>query len=40
MRQILRANDDATASLTYSDAEGELRIGASDDSVDTLLPFC
>ena len=26
-RQILRANDDATASLTYSDAEGELRIG-------------
>ncbi len=38
-RQILRANDDATASLTYSDAEGELRIGASDDSVDTLLPF-
>ncbi|MDR0217830.1 MAG: transcriptional regulator HexA [Enterobacteriaceae bacterium] len=38
-RQILRANDDATASLTYNDAEGELRIGASDDTVDTLLPF-
>ncbi|CAQ83610.1 MULTISPECIES: transcriptional regulator HexA [Photorhabdus] len=38
-RQILRANDDASASLTYSDAEGELRIGASDDTVDTLLPF-
>lgn len=26
-RQILRANDDATASLAYNDAEGELRIG-------------
>ncbi|AKH64649.1 MULTISPECIES: transcriptional regulator HexA [Photorhabdus] len=38
-RQILRANDDASASLTYSDAEGELRIGTSDDTVDTLLPF-
>lgn len=38
-RQILRANDDATASLTYNDAEGELRIGASDDTVDILLPF-
>ncbi|MDC9588274.1 LysR family transcriptional regulator [Xenorhabdus sp. XENO-10] len=38
-RQILRANDDATASLTYNDAEGELRIGVSDDAVDTLLPF-
>lgn len=38
-RQILRANDDATASLTYNDAQGELRIGASDDTVDTLLPF-
>ncbi|MDC9621866.1 transcriptional regulator HexA [Xenorhabdus sp. XENO-7] len=38
-RQILRANDDATASLTYNDADGELRIGASDDTVDTLLPF-
>ncbi|MRE59014.1 transcriptional regulator HexA [Morganella morganii] len=38
-RQILRANDDATASLAYNDAEGELRIGASDDSVDSLLPF-
>ncbi|PHM49910.1 transcriptional regulator HexA [Xenorhabdus miraniensis] len=38
-RQILRANDDATASLTYNDADGELRIGVSDDAVDTLLPF-
>lgn len=38
-RQILRANDDATASLSYNDAEGELRIGASDDTVDILLPF-
>lgn len=38
-RQILRANDDATASLTYNDAEGEIKIGVSDDTVDILLPF-
>ena len=38
-RQILRANDDASASLTYSEAEGELRVGVSDDTTNTLLPF-
>lgn len=38
-RQILRANDDASASLTYNDAEGELRVGVSDDTTNTLLPF-
>lgn len=38
-RQILRANDDASASLRYNDAEGELRVGVSDDTTNTLLPF-
>ncbi|MGP1928902.1 MAG: LysR substrate-binding domain-containing protein [Arsenophonus sp. NC-WZS1-MAG3] len=38
-RQILQANDNASASLTYNDTEGEFRVGVSDDTRNTLLPF-
>ncbi|WP_145595327.1 virulence transcriptional regulator RovM [Yersinia aleksiciae] len=38
-RKILRFNDEACTSLMYSNIEGSLVIGASDDTADTLLPF-
>ncbi|WP_145556333.1 virulence transcriptional regulator RovM [Yersinia canariae] len=38
-RKILRFNDEACTSLMYSNVEGALIIGASDDTADTLLPF-
>ncbi|KAA8997014.1 transcriptional regulator LrhA [Affinibrenneria salicis] len=38
-RQILRFNDEACASLMYSDMLGTLSIGASDDTADTILPY-
>lgn len=38
-RKILRFNDEACTSLMYSNVEGSLIIGASDDTADTLLPF-
>lgn len=38
-RKILRFNDEACTSLMYSDVQGGLVIGASDDTSDTLLPF-
>ncbi|AJJ63823.1 virulence transcriptional regulator RovM [Yersinia aldovae] len=38
-RKILRFNDEACTSLMYSNIEGSLIIGASDDTADTLLPF-
>ncbi|VAY02431.1 HTH-type transcriptional regulator CynR [Arsenophonus endosymbiont of Aleurodicus dispersus] len=38
-RKILRANDDASASLNYNDTKGELRVGVSDDTTNTLLQF-
>lgn len=38
-RKILRFNDEACTSLMYSDVEGVLTIGASDDTADTILPF-
>ncbi|WP_145523189.1 virulence transcriptional regulator RovM [Yersinia rohdei] len=38
-RKILRFNDEACTSLMYSNIEGALIIGASDDTADTLLPF-
>ncbi|ARZ00393.1 transcriptional regulator LrhA [Yersinia ruckeri] len=38
-RKILRFNDEACTSLMYSNVEGVLTIGASDDTADTLLPF-
>lgn len=38
-RKILRFNDEACTSLMYSNMEGSLIIGASDDTADTLLPF-
>ncbi|MGM3191585.1 transcriptional regulator LrhA [Dickeya dadantii subsp. dieffenbachiae] len=38
-RKILQFNDEACASLMYSDIQGTLTIGASDDTADTILPF-
>ena len=38
-RKILGFNDEACSSLIYSNLEGILTIGASDDTADTLLPF-
>lgn len=38
-RKILRFNDEACISLMYSNIEGVLTIGASDDTADTILPF-
>ncbi|WJV56098.1 transcriptional regulator LrhA [Prodigiosinella aquatilis] len=38
-RKILQFNDEACASLMYSDIQGVLTIGASDDTADTILPF-
>ncbi|AHG18747.1 transcriptional regulator [Chania multitudinisentens RB-25] len=38
-RKILRFNDEACTSLMYNNINGVLRIGASDDTADTILPF-
>ncbi|NMP27248.1 transcriptional regulator LrhA [Rahnella sp. SAP-1] len=38
-RKILRFNDEACTSLMYSDVQGGITIGASDDTADTILPF-
>lgn len=38
-RKILRFNDEACTSLMFSKLQGVLTIGASDESVDTMLPF-
>lgn len=39
-RKILRFNDEACSSLMFSNLQGVLTIGASDESADTILPFC
>lgn len=38
-RKILRFNDEACTSLMYSNVQGGITIGASDDAADTILPF-
>jgi len=38
-RKILRFNDEACTSLMFSNIQGVLTIGASDESADTILPF-
>ncbi|SFU03231.1 DNA-binding transcriptional regulator, LysR family [Kosakonia arachidis] len=38
-RKILRFNDEACTSLMFSNLQGVLTIGASDESADTILPF-
>jgi DNA-binding transcriptional LysR family regulator len=38
-RKILRFNDEACTSLMYSNVQGGIVIGASDDTADTILPF-
>lgn len=38
-RKILRFNDEACTSLMYSNVQGVISIGASDDTADTILPF-
>lgn len=38
-RKILRFNDEACTSLMYSDVQGSVIIGASDDTADTILPY-
>ena len=38
-RKILRFNDDACMSLMFSNLQGVLTLGASDESADTILPF-
>ena len=38
-RKILRFNDEACMSLMYSNLQGGLTLGASDESADTILPF-
>ena len=38
-RKILRFNDEACSSLMFSNLQGVLTIGASDQSADTILPF-
>lgn len=38
-RKILRFNDEACMSLMYSNLQGVLTLGASDESADTILPF-
>lgn len=38
-RKILQFNDEACTSLMYSDVQGTLTIGASDDTADTILPY-
>ncbi|MEA9389147.1 transcriptional regulator LrhA [Acerihabitans sp. TG2] len=38
-RKILLYNDEACTSLMYSNIQGVLTIGASDDTADSILPF-
>jgi len=38
-RKILRFNDEACTSLMFSNLQGVLTLGASDESADTILPF-
>ncbi|TCW00327.1 transcriptional regulator LrhA [Biostraticola tofi] len=38
-RKILLYNDEACTSLMYSNIQGVLTIGASDDTADTILPY-
>lgn len=38
-RKILQFNDEACTSLMFSDIQGALTIGASDDTVDAILPY-
>ncbi|MEY8711414.1 transcriptional regulator LrhA [Mangrovibacter phragmitis] len=38
-RKILRFNDEACMSLLFSNIQGKLSLGASDESADTLLAF-
>lgn len=38
-RKILRFNDEACISLMFSNLQGVLTLGASDESADTILPF-
>ena len=38
-REILRFNDEACMSLMFSNLQGVLTLGASDESADTILPF-
>lgn len=38
-RKILRFNDEACSSLMFSNLQGVLTIGASDESADTILSF-
>ncbi|KYP87985.1 transcriptional regulator, partial [bacteria symbiont BFo2 of Frankliniella occidentalis] len=38
-RKILRFNDEACASLKYSDEQEKLIIGATEDTSESLLPF-
>ncbi|MBT0726747.1 LysR substrate-binding domain-containing protein [Rosenbergiella australiborealis] len=38
-RKILRFNDEACASLKYSNEQEKLIIGATEDTADSLLPF-
>ena len=38
-RKILRFNDEACMSLMFSNLQGALTLGASDESADTILPF-
>jgi len=38
-RKILRFNDEACMSLMFSNHQGVLTLGASDESADTILPF-
>ncbi|XBS68633.1 transcriptional regulator LrhA [Acerihabitans sp. KWT182] len=38
-RKILLYNDEACTSLMYSNIQGSLTIGASDDTADSILPF-
>ncbi|WP_270310248.1 transcriptional regulator LrhA [Enterobacter bugandensis] len=38
-RTILRFNDEACMSLMFSNLQGVLTLGASDESADTILPF-
>lgn len=38
-RKILRFNDEACMSLMFSDLQGVLTLGATDETADTILPF-
>ncbi|MDV5488634.1 transcriptional regulator LrhA [Enterobacter hormaechei] len=38
-RKILRFNDETCMSLMFSNLQGVLTLGASDESADTILPF-